>query len=767
VLAANLKKILICGRHPGILGLLAVLTAATLPLGTSTGANLEYEYALITSWLTLILVPLGVLFLARRPPEGRDLLWWLASPLVTLLPGSLAFATSRCACSPQGWLFWMALQWLPAACLTFAFTVSLSHIKTPTRWKKVAGLWLVYTLLILTTAATLWFFPQKRTTSLLLGFLHGPVYDDWIPVDAGIALLRASHALIGLALIAFFHRRWLSAAFLVLSLVCQGWSNQWPSTGHGTSALKKLLPETLAGAGWTLHGTWKSSEIPREIKALGDDINFHVSELRGLIGNTPHVDIWLYPDQDSKKLWFGGGGTDVTDVFTPSVHITQQARPHPTLRHELAHALTSDLAFHGLGFHPNMAITEGVAVALAPEDRALSLDDSSAAILASGRVTSLESLFTPLGFWTESGARAYTLAGSFLAWFKRSKGASALLELYSGASLADAHGAGEQSSARKILEHWKDDIFKGRDAEATELTAEALFRAPSVFAATCPHSLEDLRRSSDKDPWLRLRQPLAWTPDPNWYLWRLSLDPDDRESQLDWLKKRVDAAAAKVISRAENPNPKDLAELQELTWAFRNQAPSPEISQQFKVLEDLEEAILQSDLLRLLGDEQASVEILKGLNDWQQTRQLPGGLTRQIGARLLIELTPEITDRAAWRNYLAGWQSKIPELAPEGAQRTPWILRYLRLRRSPPRDFVNAAFVSPLHDQDLEPIIGTRPWRALAMEWYRVLALEMENRGDPLKAAESWDQALTFADPGRRAWTEEQARRNRAMVQTQ
>ena len=39
-----------------------------------------------------------------------------------------------------------------------------------------------------------------------------------------------------------------------------------------------------------------------------------------------------FADENKKKLWFGGGSTDVTDVYTPSVHVSLGSWPHPTLR---------------------------------------------------------------------------------------------------------------------------------------------------------------------------------------------------------------------------------------------------------------------------------------------------------------------------------------------------------------------------------------------------------------------------------------------------
>ena len=53
------------------------------------------------------------------------------------------------------------------------------------------------------------------------------------------------------------------------------------------------------------------------------------------------IDIYAYPDARLKKLWFGGGATDVTDVVTPGVHITAGGRRATNQRHVTAARCTA------------------------------------------------------------------------------------------------------------------------------------------------------------------------------------------------------------------------------------------------------------------------------------------------------------------------------------------------------------------------------------------------------------------------------------------
>jgi hypothetical protein len=53
-------------------------------------------------------------------------------------------------------------------------------------------------------ASMLWLMPQKRGTFLLAGFIHGAIYDNWIPLDPGVVWARAAHACFGLSIFGFY-----------------------------------------------------------------------------------------------------------------------------------------------------------------------------------------------------------------------------------------------------------------------------------------------------------------------------------------------------------------------------------------------------------------------------------------------------------------------------------------------------------------------------------------------------------------------------------
>lgn len=511
--------------------LLASALAALLPLVWPIARNFEYEYASLNAYLALALLPLFALSLGSWLPTSR---WPLAVIAVFALNYALGFAAFHslaCPCSAGEFSSFWLLQTAPHLMLGLGIGSFIHRYRqlghSRRRLLLVFGCGML--LLGLQLAATLWFYPQKRSTHLLAGFLHGAIYDNWIPLDPGIAWTRLAQGLLAAGWLAFaqsktaLQRQVLCSLLLVSSLACYWRGHAWPSQQHGIQALLEKMPEVRTGSGFIMHSPATAADpaLKARIDELYRSAAFHVQDLMGLLDvANPAVHIFVYPNRESKKLWFGGDGTDITDVVTPSVHITPEGWPHPTLRHELVHAIASRFAYHGLGFHPNMAFTEGLAVALAPTEDDLSLHEGAADILANKRLLHIEHLFSPL-FWSESGRRAYTAAGSLLLFLLSEGSLSQVKALYAGASWESALG----QSPDAVLRSWQTFLHEHYPQRALSLEAEALFRYPGLLQDLCPHSKATLAKSGPSFG-LEARQPKGWIASRDYWPWRYSLDKD-------------------------------------------------------------------------------------------------------------------------------------------------------------------------------------------------------------------------------------------------
>jgi hypothetical protein len=233
---------------------------------------------------------------------------------------------------------------------------------------------------------------------------------------------------------------------------------------------------------------------PARAERLADEALYRYGQLRGRLGVAPDepVDLYLYPDPDTKAALIGSRRTSVTPVWLPSpqVHMLEDEVPG-TLAHELVHVFAREFGVPVLGASPAVGLVEGLAVALEPPS---GLPDP-AALVAAGRALGgdagglnedpaevVEAAMGP-AFWTARAGVAYTASGAFVAWLLDEYGPGAVRRAYRTGRFEEAFGR----PLGALAEAWSRDLA-GRpvDPEAVAVAAW-LFRRPSLFEVPCPH----------------------------------------------------------------------------------------------------------------------------------------------------------------------------------------------------------------------------------------------------------------------------------------
>ncbi len=226
------------------------LVAATVPLALPAGWNFEYEYHLYAAWVEVFLWVLARAFIREDPWRNRPVFLFhmltFYAPIASLVPGLLMFVTRSCACNPIGYLIWWSLLWAPARSVGFIlFCSSGSYLRKKSSFFRVTSTLGTYFALWALLGIALWVFPQKRVVHAVFGFLHGPVYDSYIALDAGVFLRRASLVVLSLSVLSYYYikdvynRRSLSLAFFLAFLGMVLCSGRFTSTQLGHSALIK------------------------------------------------------------------------------------------------------------------------------------------------------------------------------------------------------------------------------------------------------------------------------------------------------------------------------------------------------------------------------------------------------------------------------------------------------------------------------------------------------------------------------------------------
>ena len=752
------------------------LIAGSLPLISFAGSNLEYEYSLICGVAILILLPIVAVCTPNylipgekskySPLIPQELFLLLVSLVICLIPGFFMFATGGCSCSFSGFLFWMVIEWFPISMVAHVCYENILRLKLKYDLKLgkallvCLGHYLGLILIVTVTVVMIWYFPQKRASSYVLGFLHGAIYDSGIGVDSGVFLRQLSYVILSFFLLTLiWYKKESNFRFTLICLAVMFTATYFagqalPSTAVGKSALDKRIPYFLEEKEFTVHYTDKDAETThtgliqpaRHVKKLMLEVSFHIEELKKELKLTDikKIHLYLYPNTESKKLWLGGRFTDITDIHTPSIHliIDKNQDWHNTLRHELVHALASNFALLGLGFHPNMVFTEGLAMALAP-----SFSDVDQAGIVGSVISKkgfdVKELFS-LNFWKISSTNSYYVAGSIIRFIMDHYGIDKIKELYSGKSWNTVFS----DKSNQVITDWKKDVLKNFNEKEYALISKSILKHKGVLEEKCPHTKYDYRQLRDT-LFVRLRQPLDWDYKTQYWPWRRALDPTDpyalfrQYNQQAWELTRERGGKEKLVSL-----------LKEFDSDYR--ALNPE--QKIENLEDVDIEILRSDILRQAGKLSESVEELNKINKKIEDLglKIPNQNLRSLTTRLLVE-SLDIDDgtKLKWRKYLAGW-GKIPEYKAN----EDWILSYLRVKNpAPSKEELNTLTTEVLSLLLLKPLRRDLI-DSFYEEFYKMIAAKFMILRDYNKALYCFSKARKFTtDPGSLSYYDEHLRR--------
>ena len=701
------------------LGFVALLP--WLPLTTSAGRNFEYEYALAVSlgiWFILPLlpwpnVPNTLTSLARR--LTIDLALVLASAVV-------AFFASSCPCSFMGFVFWLPFQVAPALIWTCGVKLLLDD-KHPRK-----NLWilaLVNSTLIIQLLIQTLVLPQKRFLHPTFGFWHGPVYDRYIAISDALVQNRILQFAAGVAicwLLLTWRRQFLvrTAVFCLTVVALQYLPGE--GTELGMKPLEARFAKRLIGAGFELHYVPRDNN-DQQIQDLFWATHFHIEDLQQQLGiEPPFIKVFVYPGSRDKKLWFGGAGTDITDVFSPSIHISERPLPHPTLRHELVHAALAREAYFGLGFHPNMALTEGIAVALAPQKRPWPLDVGARFLIESKKIDPY-GIIQGQSFLAAAASRSYTIAGSFAKHLVDNQLTEHLLAVYSGQDWATSFNR----QNRNLIQEWLDKLHQSPASQDTSLFGETLYREEGTLRSTCPHSRIDLGPRTPSN-----FKPASWSAS-DYKEWLAAIDPRPKRHQLQQAKHEI----------------KQLFHSGKLANFDISRLPQQDVEQMIS-LEDVHLALLKWDVLLTANHNSEAAKQAHLLRAVSSRHRLPDHLLRAIEARLLLLTLDDQPTARSWLRYVANLRA-IPERRIH--EEDPWIIAYLKVRRYEQSDPTVSL------DQLAKRQIPDELSRELRAEWFRLLANLYGGRGQYSKARSMMRSAAVQGPPGHQAFYLLQSRR--------
>jgi hypothetical protein len=497
---------------------LITLFPASFLLLFAFARNLEYEYSLVLSFFYIIFIPFLNLFFIdffKKVNEthtgiNKLILILFIFPVFFIIPGFLYFSLQLSFCSWNGFLFWIFFNTYPSYLLSHGIAFIILHLYDK-GFKKNKLILIYITFLIIHIfflILKIYLFPQKRTLDLLIGFIHGPLYDRLIELDWHIVFFRVSHIFFFISIIISFLnikirlKIVLFTFFSIFSTIINLIVFDKPSISYGHNVLQKVLQKKYEGDNFTIYHNSKN------ISKFALTTDFHIKDIANILklNSFSHIKVYLYDNYKTKKLYSGGRFSDFTDIYTPSIHIVNSSWPHHSLRHELVHAVASDIAFYGLGFHPNMALTEGLAMAIAPNKKSLNIHETAASIIDHSDLNIVD-IFS-INFWRYSPYNAYNVAGSFIDFIIKKHGIKPIISLYKGQSWGKSFNG---FSSQKIINNWQNFLNNIYLKEKYEFYTKFKIQANAgVLESKCPHSKADLYLNTSLKSPLKLRQPYNW-----------------------------------------------------------------------------------------------------------------------------------------------------------------------------------------------------------------------------------------------------------------
>ena len=550
------------GAHISVTGVHQLRRSLHVPSGSSHQIAITLFWKTYAGNLTLLIAPLGVLSLNALRVENCDL--------------------------SEGFAFFLLL---PVASCIYATAVGLFFgFWMKRRWGGYCA-YLTYILItFLTFVYNLVFHPPVFGFHAAFGYFPGPIYDEQISITGSLLIARGTALLLAwffltisiivlesgrrpqLALTLNWRKLYrfkprfaevypriqliVLACLLLLIYLNRGELGLRPTRGY--------IENTLGGMHETEHFNIfyeKGSKVEREIERIARDHEFRYAQLIDYLRTQPtrRVNAYIYTSPEQKKRLIGAGHTLVEDPFGYGFHVNYEPFPHPIIKHELVHALTTD-------WHPilkvslKLALHEGIAVAADWNEGKLTPHQWSKAMRESGVALSIEQIMG-LGFWAQASSRSYMLAGSFVRYVVEAYGIETFKRAFPTGNFRAAYG----KTLSELSNEWETFLDTVPLTTADLTTAEHRLKRRSIFQKRCAHEVAELSaeawkayRQSDFERAIRLFNRIhEFDPDNPQHLRGLMhayYRMGDHAQSRHWARKIIahSAATTRQIAEAQN-----------------------------------------------------------------------------------------------------------------------------------------------------------------------------------------------------------------------
>lgn len=399
----------------------------------------------------------------------------------------------------NGFIFYTLLN-APLLFLLSAIGIILYKSKIGTRWGAIIYLLLIIISLTINLLEIL-YTPKVKFYSLFWGFFPGPIYDEDIQPDLDLYYIKILSFLVSTIIWLTYYKRSHFKVFLSIILVIP--SLIISHKIYNTYIFPKKIISTLGSIYNTRHFEIvypPDQEWSNNIEVIGVLHEYYYQELCSELKIDLDIKIrsYIFRDEDEKKEITGAGRTQIAKPWLKEIYLTPISITDAKLKHEISHIIVGSIIDNPLGLYgkfggllPNMAVIEGVSVALEPETSILTLYEKASILLKKGKLPSFENLFNSGRFYAKSGSISYSTSGSFIKYLIQHYGIDRFKSILKNQKFEDVYGK-NLSDIEKEYHNFLEGIII---SPQKEYYSSVLYNTKGLIEKKCPHEIANVKKN--------------------------------------------------------------------------------------------------------------------------------------------------------------------------------------------------------------------------------------------------------------------------------
>ncbi len=470
--------------------------------------DFDYEYNEIMGIVAFAVSGLIVIALKRcddqadRLTEPAD----LRSDLPALMKGLILISMSLFASLLIVFIYFIfkdaccllrGLQWFLLLPMVSAFAGASVGFLISVLFKRFTHIWFAAVLLVSLILNLMWikFSAPIFVYSLFWGYFPGPIYDEWIPINAVLLFHRIGCIIAGMLLIVTAliiekkrraPKKYWYAFVVLLSVVFIGFALRSEigfDTDYGKLRAELGASRSSANMEWVYDRHIEENEI-RWLTGLGE---YYYEKIRRFLDlkSDRAITVFVYKDEYQKKRLMGAGRTNFAKIFNDEIHVNA-GDAAGILEHEMIHVLANDFG-HPLFGTLRIGFLEGLAVAGEWNENYFTPHEWAAALKRQDKLPDVTALTDARSFFKNASGISYIVSGSFSRFLIDTFGVASFKRIYYAENVDAVYGMSFGELSARWL-HFLDSVKLSDD----DLRLSGILLQPSIFEKRCPHFVADI-----------------------------------------------------------------------------------------------------------------------------------------------------------------------------------------------------------------------------------------------------------------------------------